>query len=261
MFLLPAGSSPNISVLPNISTYQNNVSVSVVGLTSADGTAVSTPPFHFTIYANVKPHITDMYFEKSDGSTTTTQIQGAGAETINLVVKVKDSNGSDNIAGGTVTADLSSLGLGSSETLSYISSAGNTATFKKTGIVTNSPLGAKTIPINGVHATDADGHLNDYTDSYFGSIDRKTDLTLTVVAPAAPTLTLVSVSDSQIGGTLEPSSTVVFSANQNGETKVVVGGDSLCASGGTTLQDWSGSGSYTSGEEKTITINSTSLIE
>ena len=257
--LAPVSAAQNISILPNINTYQNNVSVSITALTTATDTPVSSPAFNFTIYANVKPHVTDMYFEYADGSNTTSTVQGAGAEAINLVVKVKDSNGSDNIAGGSVKADLSALGLGSAETLSYVSSSGNTATFKKTGIVTSASLGEKTIPINGVIATDVDGHTNDITDPYFASADHKSDLTLTIVAPAAPTVSLVSVSDNQIGGPLEPSSTVVFSSNQNGETKVVIGGDSLCSSGGTILEDWTGSGSYTSGSQKSITINATSL--
>lgn len=62
-----------------------------------------------TIWVNVRPHITDYYFEKSDGSSTTNQIQGSNSEPVNLVLKVKDYNGCDNIAGGAVTANFSLL--------------------------------------------------------------------------------------------------------------------------------------------------------
>lgn len=73
----------------------------------SDTSTVTGDTMPQTIYANVKPHITDSYFEKADGSTTTNQIQGDQAESISLVLKVKDYNGCANIDGGLVSADLS----------------------------------------------------------------------------------------------------------------------------------------------------------
>lgn len=60
----PVGFSPNISILPSISTYQNTVTTTITALTTAGSTPVTSPVHTFTIYANVKPHVTSVYFEK-----------------------------------------------------------------------------------------------------------------------------------------------------------------------------------------------------
>ena len=64
-----------------------------------------------TIWVNVRPHIIDYYFEKADWSQTINQVQWNDSEPINLVLKIKDYNGCENIAGGSVTANLSQIWL------------------------------------------------------------------------------------------------------------------------------------------------------
>lgn len=116
-----AGTAPtNFTVTSSGSAYQYTLNGVISGIDASSNPVASTPATQ-TIYVNVKPHISDYYFEKADGSATTTQIQGAQAEVINLVLKVKDFNGCTNIDGGSVTADLSPLGLSSSEALTYLS--------------------------------------------------------------------------------------------------------------------------------------------
>jgi len=94
------------------------------------------------IAINVRPHIVNYYFEKDDGSQTTSQIQGANAEGVNLVLKVKDYNGCANMTSGAVTADLAQLGLPVATPLDFVScdADGKTATFKKMSVTTETTL-------------------------------------------------------------------------------------------------------------------------
>lgn len=191
------------------------------------------------IYVNVKPHITDYYFEKSDGSQTTSQVQWSEAESINLVLKVKDYNGCNNISAWTVTADLSQLWLSTSENLTYQSCEWDLKTwvFKKTWITTNVSLWDKTFNSSHFVATDADGNVNDANDSRFWSEDKKTNLNLSVVAASAPQVSFLSLNNEKIGWPEKLSYTLSFSWNQVWEYKLALWSDGNCL-GGTTLKDW-----------------------
>ena len=102
--------------------------------------------------------------------------------------------------------------------------------------------------------------MADVSDSRFNSEDKRTDLVLTVVPPAAPTVTLGTISEKFIGGPTKQTTTIAFSGSQNGEFKAIIGTDGSCASG-TTLLDWTGSGTYTAYSDTGITVPSTSLQE
>lgn len=188
------------SINNTISTYQNNISAWFEARKVSDNSLVLWTIGTKIIYVNVKPHITDYYFETADGSQTTSQVQWSEAESINLVLKVKDYNGCSNIAGWTVTADLSQLWLWSSENLSYISCEwdGKTWVFKKTWITTNASLWDKTFNSSHFIAIDADGNMNDANDSRFWSEDKKTNLNLTVVAASAPQVSFLSANNQKI---------------------------------------------------------------
>jgi len=142
--------------------------IQVTGFFQADNAPNSTSSV-VSVYTNVKPHITDYYFEKSDASATTNQIQGSQAEAINLVLKVKDYNGCANIDSASMKADLSQLGLDAAEPLVYASceTDGKTAIFKKTGITTLSPLGDKTFSSSSFVVVDEDGNQADVNDALF----------------------------------------------------------------------------------------------
>jgi hypothetical protein len=194
------------------------------------------------VYVNVRPHILDFYFEKS-GNTLTSQVQGSNAEPIDFVMKVKDANGCNNIDGGIIKADLSQIGAQAQEVLSFVSceADGKTAIFKKTGITTDAALGSYSFDPSTFQIVDEDGNsflLNDPNTS-FDDVDKKTSITLSVVAAAAPNVSLNSVTSYFIGGPEQLSSTLNFSANQNGEYKSILGTDGTCASG-TIIQDWTG---------------------
>jgi len=208
--------------------------------------------------------VTDYYFEKSSDNSVTTQVSGAGAESFNFVAKVKDYNGCTNIDGGTVTANLSQLGLSSTESLSYESCAGDglTAIFKKTGLTTVASVGSYSFDNSHITATDEDGNVDTPSDSNttFDDEDKKTTLSLTVAAPAAPNVSIASVSDSVIGGSTNPTSTVTFSGSQDGTVKVAIGSDGSCV-GGTIVQDWTASGSYVANTSTGYTINASNLSE
>lgn len=196
------------------------------------------------VYVNVRPHILDFYFEKS-GNTLTSQVQGSNAEPIDFVMKVKDANGCNNIDGGIVKADLSQIGAQAQEVLSFVSceADGKTAIFKKTGITTDAALGSYSFDPSTFQIVDEDGNsflLNDPNTS-FDDVDKKTSITLSVVAAAAPSVSLNSVDSYFVWGPEKLSATLNLSANQNGEYKSIVWTDGTCASG-TIIQDWTGTG-------------------
>ncbi|MCK9272252.1 lamin tail domain-containing protein [Candidatus Gracilibacteria bacterium] len=251
----------NFTVSSSISSYSNTIYGKFKGLDSALNTINSTTS-QLTIYANVRPHITDYYFEKSDGSQVTNQIQGSSAEAINLVLKVKDYNGCTNIDGGTIVANLSQIGLGGSESLSYNSCDvdGKTAIFKRTGITTTASLATYNFDYTFFTATDENANVNTPTDTNttFDDEDKKTVFPLTVISSGAPGVSNLGITDDYIGGPSETSATFTFSGSQDGEYKVSLGSDGSC-NGGTTLQDWTGSGSYTAPNSANILINSSSL--
>lgn len=253
------------TVSPNITTYENTTNFWFEAQKVSDSSAVVGTTSTVTIYANVKPHVTDFFFENTAATQTLTQVTGGGEQSFNFVAYVKDHNGCANIDAATVTADLSSLGLSTTETLTYTSCQGDgkTAVFKKNNISTFATTGTKTFTASTfVVATDEDGNRNMPNDpnTTFDADDRASDLSLVVAPASAPTLTLVSLSESRIGGSTKPSTLLTFSANQSGEIKVSFGSDGSCV-GGTTLLDWTGSGSYTSGTNTGITITASSLSD
>ena len=115
-----------------------------------------------------------------------------------------DKNGCANISAGTVTANLSSLGLSSTTPLVFsggsCQSDGNTVIFQKTGITTLASLGTYSFsnPANFT-ATDADGNVNQPSDSNFGSEDYTTAASLSVIAATAPQVGVSAPSNPYFG--------------------------------------------------------------
>lgn len=199
-----------------------------------------------TIYANVKPYITDYYFEKSDGSTATTQVQWWDAETVNFVVEVKDYNWCSNIEEWNVYTDFDSLWLSSEEELSFQECIDdNTAKFRKTWITTNADLGTYTFSskdwdwVDGkIWAIDADGNQNDPEESRFDNENKNEKLDLTVVWPWSPNVSIIDLSENIIWWPDKQSSTLDFEVDQDdGEYKISRWSDWSCE-GWDVLQEW-----------------------
>lgn len=182
------------------------------------------------IYVNVKPHITDYYFETLDATQTVDQVQWLHSEPINLVVKVKDYNGCANIAWWNITANLSQLWLSETETLSYDSCLADdkTAIFKKTWITTNASLWIYTFPKNYFTAIDADGNINDSTDSRFWSEDKTSSITLKVVESLTPVIDFVSLSETLLWWPEKTNSLLSVSSTSSWNIKAVVGWSIWC---------------------------------
>lgn len=210
---------------------------------TSDSTIVTGTNSSKIIYINVKPHITDYAFSKSS-------IVGNGVDSVDLTVKVKDYNGCANIDGGVVTANMSSLGLSTSESLEYNSceADGKTAVFKKTAITTLASTGDKIFSYASFAAKDEDNNTTDPTDANttFDDEDKKADVILTIATPNAPVVTILSTNPSTVSA---QDATVSFSATQTGSYRVVLNGDGAC-SAGTVITDWT---SYDTSE---TTINS-----
>ncbi|MDD5213779.1 MAG: lamin tail domain-containing protein [Candidatus Gracilibacteria bacterium] len=228
----------------NHGVYSNNLSTYFTansGLTSNTRNSI--------VYVNVKPHIIDYSFSKSS-------IVGNGSDSTDLTVKVKDYNGCTNIDGGVITANLSSLGLSSTESLTYDSCDidGKTAIFKKIGITSLSAVGDKTLSYTDFYAKDEDNNLTDPNDTNtsFGTEDKKTNLVLNIASSNAPVITLGVPSLSKVS-TISPYNTsdMSFSSNQVGLYKIAL---SNCNN--TAIR----TGSYdTIGANLTYTINSSLL--
>lgn len=253
----------NFTVNSSISTYSNTITWKFSWLDPALNVINSTTS-QLTIYANVRPHITDYYFEKLDGSQVTNQVQWSNAEAINLVLKVKDYNGCTNIDGWTVVANLSLIWLWSSENLTYDSCDvdGKTTIFKKTWITTTASLSTYNFDYTFFTATDENSNVNTPSDpnTTFDDEDKKTIFPLTVISSGAPGVSNLWVTDNYIGWPSETSATFSFSGSQDWEYKVALWSDWSC-NWWTTLQDWTGSGSYTAPNSANISINSSSLSE
>lgn len=262
-------SAPLASLLPSwspVGLYYTNLAFStasrspsmVLGINFfADGYV--GPQTSRTIYVNVKPHIVDMYFEKADGSETTNTIQWSEAESVSLVVKVKDYNGCANMALWEVNVDLSQLWLGN-ESLTYVWCGwdGKTATFKKTGITTSVSMWTYGFPSNAFQAIDGDGNQDDEYDARFWSEDKKNSINITVVAASAPEVILLSPNNSKVGWPEKLFYPLEFSGNQIGSYKVSLWWDGFCA-WWTSLKDWTPyEGVWSEGEES---IFASSLAE
>lgn len=74
----------------NIPTYANTLTSWYEAQKTSDSSAVIGAVTSRTVYANVKPHITDYGFSKSS-------VVRNGADSMDLTVKVKDYNGCSNI--------------------------------------------------------------------------------------------------------------------------------------------------------------------
>lgn len=217
------------TVSSDITSYTNTLSVYCTWKDSATDALVTWPTSSAIIYANVKPHITDYYFEKN--WTPVTSVKADWQDSIDLVVKVKDFNWCTNIDGWTVISDLTTLWLSASEPLNYTScdADGKTAIFKKTWITTLASIWLKSFWPSNFTATDENANVRDYTDSKFNSVDRTTNLDLSVESAAAPTVTISSVTDSYIWSSLEQTSTISFSADKSWTWKVIVWTDNTCS--------------------------------
>ncbi len=245
-------------VSQNISDYTQDISVFFTWAKVSDWSEIVWETQTKTIYVNVKPYIVDYYFEKSDGSETTNQIQWSEAEAINLVLAVKDYNGHWNIDGWTITADLSQLWLWSSENLTYDSLSWDLAIFKKTWITTL--VSTWTYNFNDSHFTaiDEDGNINDSSELNFDNENKTTNLPLSVVAADAPSVHLVSEPDYYIWWVDETSTSFSFSWSQIWEYAVSLDSDGSCI-WWTSLTWWTAYDSADS--EISYTINSSSLNE
>jgi hypothetical protein len=238
----------------NWSTYENTLSSYFTASWSYTSDTRNT-----TIWVNVRPHITDYFFEKTSDTSVTTQVQWSNSESINLVLKVKDYNGCSNISGWSVQADLSSLWLSTSESLTYQSCAwdGITATFKKIWITTNSSIWSYNFDSTKFSATDSDSNSNTISDSNtsFSSEDKTSTLSLNVVASLTPIVNLISLSDSIIWWPEKLTSTLIVTSTSSWSIKAVASWNSSCTTW-TVISDWT---SYTENINKSFIIDSSSL--
>lgn len=252
------------SINSNISTYQNNLSAWFDAKKTSDNSAISWTPISKVIYVNVRPHITDYYFEKSDWSQVTNQIQWSNSESINLVLKVKDYNSCTNIDWWVIIANLSSLWLWINENLSYVSCDvdGKTATFKKNWITTLASLGTYNFNNDNFTATDENNNTDTPNDpnTSFWSEDKTTNYSLTVISAWTPQVSILNLSDDYIWGTSNNNSNITFSGSQDWEIKISANSDWSCA-WWVTILDWTWSGSYVANTSTWLTIQSTSLSD
>lgn len=214
---------------------------------------VSSSQISRNVFINSRPHIVDYYFEKA--WIQTTQIS-RWWEKIDLIVKVKDYNGCENIDNWTVTANLSSLWLNSSEALSFVSCVSNTAIFKKSSIATLVLPKTVNFTYNDFAVIDESANSNLPNDDLtsFDNEDKKTNLILEVVSAGVPNVTL-NILDDNIWWATNLTSSISFSWNQNWDYKIILGNDWSCASW-TVLKDWT---PYLADTQETLEINSSDL--
>ncbi len=198
------------------------------------------------IYVDVRPHIIDYFFQRSD-FTPTTQVQWSDAESFYLAMKIKDFNGCQNISDGSVSANLSVIWWSTQTPLSFISCEwdGVTALFR-TPELTVDVVGNYDFSPNMFHIVDADGNsflLND-PDTPFDDIDKKTSFTLGVTVADAPVVEILNVDHLFVWGPEKQNSMFQVSANQSWEYKVIVGLDGACETG-TLVSDWTSVLSWT----------------
>lgn len=224
-----------LSFPENWSIYNNSISTYFTSWWP-----LTSNTLYSTFFVNVKPHITDYYFEKADESQTTSQIQWWNAESINFVVKVKDYNGCSNIDNWAITANLSQLGLSSNESLNYVScnSDGKTAIFKKTWITTLASLGSYTFDYTLFSAKDEDNNVIDPNDpnTTFDNEDKKTSISLSVVSAWAPVLSKTIPSNLFVWPN-QTSSSFNVSSDKDWQYSVAVWSDWSC-NWGTTIIPW-----------------------
>lgn len=237
-----------------ISTYDNYMYWKFTGLDESLN-PVSTPVSSIEIKVNVKPHITSKYFELTSDNSVTTSVQSSFAQEVNFVMEVKDYNWCTNIDGGTITADLSDLGLTPSESLVYSSCKpdGKTAIFKRTGITTNEQTWFISIPSTSFSATDEDGNLNDEGDTNFVEASETNPATITITSADAPIVTISNVSETLIWGPDKQTSTISYSSTQPWDLWIY-----LDSCGGTILSPQT---TYTANTPLTYDVNASDLSE
>lgn len=249
----------NFTISQDISTYENFIYGKFNWLDTTSNPIIS-PVWQNTIYVNVKPHITDYYFEK-DWSITTA-IAWDWEDTVNLVVKVKDYNGCPNIDEWTINANLSQLWLSNSESLIYQSceSDWKTAIFKKTWITTIAFTWDKTFSVSDFQARDENWNSNNPDDwnTTFDDEDKKTSISISVTSPNVPKVSISSITDNYIWWPTNQNSTINFSGTKDWQVKVAIWSSTKCE-WGTTLLDWTWSGSYIANTQTGITISSNNL--
>ena len=191
------------------------------------------------IYINSAPHIIGYYFEKSWAPIS--QIARTWTDTVDLIIKIKDYNWCDNIDSASVSANLLSLWLWTSETLNYVScdTWTNTATYKKSWITTIASVWTKIFSHTDFSVTDEDWKVNNPNDALttFDDEDKKTNLNLEVTTAGTPVVSIDNSIDNYIWSLLEQNTTLSFSWNQNGEVKTALWSDWTCV-WWTIIQDW-----------------------
>lgn len=237
-----------------VNTWFTYTNLDVWAKIIADGYAWSNQITR-TIFVNVRPHITDYYFEKA--WSTVTSIKNDWSDSIDLVLKIKDYNGCTNIDWANITANLANLWYSTSETLSYVScdTTTKTAIYKKTWITTLVATWSYNFEYTKFLAFDENNNQNDPSDTKFNSEDKVSTLALTVQTASTPTVNITSFGDDNIWGPSELSTTLDFTADQSWTYKIAAWSDSQC-NWWTIIQDWT---AYSSWTPTNVIINSTSL--
>ena len=216
--------------------------------------SVASSALSRTAYINSRPHIIDYYFEQSWNTVTALQ---RWWEEIDFILKIKDYNGCTNIDSATVNADLSKLGLTTTESLSFDYCSSNEAIYKKTWITTLVSVWTLSFVYWDFSVSDEDWNTNkpDDSETTFDNEDKKDSLSLEITSAGTPTVSLW-VDDNYIWSSLNDSAILSYSWSQNWEIKITAWWDGTCTSG-TTLQDWTTW--YTGSTDQQITINTSSL--
>jgi len=210
-----------------------------------------------TIYINSRPHIIDYYFEKA--WVVVNQLKTGWSDSVDLTVKVKDYNGCINIDNANITANLSSLGLTSSEALSFVSCNSNIAIYKKSQITTLSAIKGNSFTFSDFSAIDEDWHtmLPNDPNTLFDNEDKKTSLFLDVVSPWTPIVNINTNIDTYIWWANNLTTNITLTWSQNWQLKIIKWSDSTCVAWNI-LRDWT---PYIWSTLTWITINSSVLVE
>lgn len=207
------------------------------------------------VFINSNPHIIDYYFENS--GVKMNQIARNWADSLDLVVKVKDYNWCDNIDNAEVNANLSWLWLSSSENLFFVSCSDNTAIYKKSWIITLAFPKTLNFTYDYFSVTDESWNINKPNDpeTSFDNEDMKSNLSLEIVSAGTPEI-IIQNTDNYIWWLTNLTTNIDFTWNQDGEYKVTLWNDWVC-NWWVTLVDWI---SYSWSTENTFTVNSDDLL-
>ncbi len=256
----PDWSNNWFKVKQSASTYQNEIITYFTWKNSNDWTTIQSDIETKTIYLNVKPHIVDYYFQDDGWEETVNQVQWSEAESINFVMEVKDYNTCSNIEWWDVTADLSQLWLSSNEVLDFVECKwdGKTAIFKKSWITTNADTGDYTFnEPDHFTAIDEDDNVNDSDEPHFGDEWKTDNITLTVVPPGTPDVSIFDIEYDIIWWPDRQSSSFSFTGDQSWDFKISANSDGSCE-WWTTIVDWT---NYEANEIKTHSVSTGDLQE